>query len=104
MTSRPEPRRRVLLWLLRAGPCAWLLAACARSAPKRCDDLRGLSDAAQMGRALQQYTDRAWSPEQRCELCDFWQAAPEVSRCGACRVVPGPIHPKGSCVAFVAKR
>lgn len=99
-----RPTRRILLGTLCLAPWASLGACRKEEPPDRCRDLTGLSEADQVARALQQYTDHALSPEQQCDRCDFWEAARTAVECGTCRVLRGPIRPTGSCTAFARKR
>lgn len=83
---------------------AWLGGCRRKTEPDSCEDVTGLDDGALMGRALQRYVDRATSQDKQCSGCDFWLAASEVTACGRCRLLPGPIHPRGTCAAFVPKQ
>jgi hypothetical protein len=83
---------------------AGALAACGKKTePDSCSDVAGLSDAEKSARAALQYTDRSPQGDKRCELCSLYQPPSDVSQCGGCQIVKGPIHPKGYCTAFVPK-
>lgn len=97
--------RRAALRLLGAAPLAGaMLSACGKKdQPDSCQDVSGLSEAEKTSRSALQYTDKAPSPDKHCDLCNFWQPAPDPSQCGGCTLVKGPIHPKGYCTAFAPK-
>jgi anaerobic selenocysteine-containing dehydrogenase len=40
---------------------------------------------------------------QECDQCMHWIPGPSPTAQGQCKVVEGPINPKGYCVAFVKK-
>ena len=40
---------------------------------------------------------------QECDQCMHWIPGPNAGAPGQCKVVEGPINPKGYCVAFVKK-
>lgn len=103
-TSGDVTGRRRLLILVGSLPltASWL-AGCKRREPASCQDIRALAVHEQLARAFQQYTDRAPSEDTQCQRCDFWLAPDAPGECGACRVVRGPIHPRGYCTAFAAK-
>jgi hypothetical protein len=46
------------------------------------------------------YEDTSKRADRRCELCLHW--VPPESGCGSCKVVPGEIHPQGTCRVFSA--
>jgi hypothetical protein len=48
------------------------------------------------------YADRSPDPKKLCGGCQQFLPKPEAD-CGACKLLKGPIHPRGSCVAFAAK-
>lgn len=41
--------------------------------------------------------------DQKCSLCTLFVAGATPSADGTCKVIPGPISPKGWCTAFTAK-
>jgi hypothetical protein len=48
------------------------------------------------------YVDVSLEPGKTCSGCQqFIPAAPDA--CGSCKVVKGPINPRGNCKSFVAK-
>lgn len=47
------------------------------------------------------YVDNAPSDSQTCDNCKLYTLPQNGSPCGGCKVVPGPIHPKGYCAAWL---
>jgi len=78
------------------------LAGCARG-PK-CDDTSSLSpDDAKLRTEIAAYVEQAPDQTKRCELCvQFVPAGKDA--CGTCKVVKGPINPKGYCKLFQPKQ
>ena len=61
-----------------------------------------LSAADAQVRVSLQYVDNSVEAGKMCSLCQqFIPAAPDA--CGTCKVVKGPINPKGYCKSFAAK-
>jgi hypothetical protein len=48
------------------------------------------------------YSDVSADPEKACVKCLHFLPGPEGS-CGTCRMIRGPIHPKGTCKSFVQR-
>lgn len=103
VSRRTAVRALGLLPLFGAG-AAGLLAGCGKKTePDSCTDLMGVSDAEKAARSALQYADKSPHADKHCELCSLYQPVSDVSKCGGCQIVKGPIHPKGYCTAFVAK-
>jgi hypothetical protein len=67
-----------------------------------CTDTMSLSAADAQVRTSLAYVDSSVEPGKMCSNCQqFIPAAPDA--CGTCKVVKGPINPKGNCKSFVAK-
>ena len=49
------------------------------------------------------YADSALDSGKTCDRCQHFMPAPTPNACGTCKVVKGPINPKGGCKLFVAK-
>lgn len=49
-----------------------------------------------------QYQDQP-KGDQTCDTCVQWIPGPKPDAPGGCKVVEGPINPKGWCVAYVKK-
>jgi hypothetical protein len=77
-------------------------AACSKPKTLSCNDTMSLSSADAQTRVTLQYVDNSMQPGKMCSGCQqFIPAAPD--QCGTCKVVKGPINPKGYCKSFVAK-
>jgi hypothetical protein len=57
---------------------------------------------AKAGKQAMQYQDQP-KDGQTCDTCVQWIPGPKPDAPGQCKVVEGPISPKGWCVAFVKK-
>jgi hypothetical protein len=77
--------------------------ACGKEAkPLSCTDTMSLSAADAQVRTSLAYVDISTDPAKTCTNCQqFIPAAPNT--CGTCKVVKGPINPKGNCKSYVAK-
>jgi hypothetical protein len=79
-------------------------AACGKSGPpESCSDVAGLNEAEKSARSALQYSDNSPHADKHCNGCNLFQPPPEVSQCGSCQIVKGPIHPNGYCTAWVQK-
>lgn len=65
-----------------------------------CPEQNGLSVQEQAIRTSLKYEDGSQMPGRTCDNCKLY-TLPEISSCGGCKVVPGPIHPKGYCTAWL---
>jgi hypothetical protein len=74
----------------------------AESAAPSCSDTTGLSAADVQVRATLAYTDVSVEPSKVCTACQQFLPGP-ASGCGTCKILRGPVSPRGSCKAFVAK-
>lgn len=68
-----------------------------------CTDTSGLSQQQISVRESLKYTDSSPKPDQQCDNCNLYKEPAKEGTCGGCQTVPGPIHPKGWCSAWVAK-
>jgi hypothetical protein len=75
----------------------------AKGGELSCTDTAGLSEQQIKVRESLNYVDKSPKPEQLCENCQLYKEAPSAGECGGCQTVPGPIHPKGWCTAWVKK-
>lgn len=66
-----------------------------------CEDTSDLFPAERVRRTANEYADRTPRPPEYCFNCQYWEAAPRDEVCGACALVPGPIHPLGWCKAWI---
>ena len=68
-----------------------------------CTDVSGLDEQQRKTREALQYVDDSPKEDQRCNNCQFYVLPEGEAQCGTCQTVPGPIHPQGYCLAWVAK-
>lgn len=69
----------------------------------KCDDTSALPPDAKKARVeVAGYVERSTDVMKTCERCTHFAAGGE-DQCGTCKIVEGPIHPKGTCKLFVAK-
>ncbi len=67
-----------------------------------CTDTTGVTPSDLQMRNSLAYSDTSTEPEKACDKCLHFLPGPE-NACGTCRLVRGPIHPKGTCKSFVPK-
>lgn len=67
-----------------------------------CADLTGLTADEKQLRVTFQYVAESPYPDKLCDNCGFWVAPEGGAACGGCKVIKGPIHPKGHCTSWVA--
>ena len=79
-------------------------AACGKSEPKAlsCSDTTSLSSADAQVRTSLAYVDLSTEPAKTCLVCQQFLPGPP-NACGSCKVIKGPINPKGNCKSFLAK-
>jgi hypothetical protein len=97
-------RRDVLHRSAAFGVLAVVGAACGKSEPKgpSCADTTSLSASDAQVRTQLSYVDTAPDPTKACASCQqFLPAAPDT--CGGCKILKGPISPRGNCKSFLAK-
>lgn len=102
--ARAGTRRAFLTGVL--GLCVVPLAGAAcrgRSDELSCVDMDGLSNSDKATRSSVLYKDWSIYADKTCANCIFYQPPPESGGCGECRIVRGPIHPKGYCTGWIAK-
>jgi hypothetical protein len=79
-------------------------AACGKkTANANCTDISGLPPADVQVRTTVAYTDVSIEAGKLCSGCQQFIPPPTDAPCGTCKVVKGPINPKGMCKLFVAK-
>ncbi len=96
--------RAAVLGATAAGAIAatsFVTACSKKEAGLSCTDTNGLTMQQIQTRTSLQYVDATANPEQTCSNCNLFTSAGESS-CGSCTVVPGPVHPNGYCVSWVA--
>ncbi len=96
--------RRVTLQILGTLPVLSALAACGgKTEPGSCSDVSGLNEGEKAARSALQYVDRSNLADKQCRNCNLYEVPAQVTDCGKCQVVKGPIHPNGYCTAWVQK-
>lgn len=78
-------------------------AAACKGEPLVCDGLPSVAPADVPLRKTLEYVDTSPQPERACDGCTFYTAPSAPDTCGGCKVVRGPIHPKGTCKLFAKK-
>ncbi len=93
-------RRRLI-----GGGATLLLASCNRAdaSPASCTDVSALAPDDAKVRATLGYVDASTQGDKTCSACVQFIASPSPGQCGSCKLLKGPIHPRGSCKAFAAK-
>lgn len=76
-----------------------VLSACKRS--ETCPPAQLSADDAKL-RDTMHYTDHSPDPAKLCNGCQQYLPNTDAD-CGGCKLLKGPIHPAGYCVAFSAK-
>lgn len=71
--------------------------------PASCTDVSGLSPEDIQARVTLEYVDKSPDRSKPCEKCQQWVEPTESGACGGCRVLKGPIHPKGYCKVYVER-
>lgn len=49
------------------------------------------------------YVDDSPKPSQNCANCKLYTLPIDNQPCGGCKILPGPVHPKGYCTAWIAR-
>jgi hypothetical protein len=104
--DRPDPTsltRRHALLVLPATVVVALGTACKGGPPASCKDTSGLTKDEIATRTNLKYTDLSGDPKTRCSECRQYIPAPSSDACGTCKVMKGPVHPKGTCQVFTPK-
>jgi len=79
-------------------------AACNKGpAPLTCTDTSGLAAADVTVRTTLGYTDLSVEAGKMCTSCQQFIPNPAGNACGTCKIVKGPINPKGYCKSYAAK-
>ena len=71
--------------------------------PSICHGTDSLTEQQKAVRSSLKYVDQTPIKSQLCENCKLYTTPLPTATCGGCKVVPGPIHPKGYCIAWVAR-
>jgi hypothetical protein len=65
-----------------------------------CPDSDKVSADDRVRRANLKYVDKSPIPSRTCDNCKLYTLPKDSSPCGGCKVLPGPIHPKGYCQSW----
>jgi hypothetical protein len=68
-----------------------------------CTDTHALAPEEMQARTTLAYVDTTPEPGKECAGCQQFVAPPSDGQCGGCKVVKGPIHPRGYCKVFAPK-
>ncbi len=79
---------------------AGFVVGCRAAVPIACIDTSGLTPEDIEPRKTLAYADTAADPAKTCASCKQYLAPPKAGDCGTCKLVKGPIHPRGFCKAF----
>lgn len=66
-----------------------------------CPNQENLSQQDQQIRGSLNYVDKTPMQGRTCDNCKLYTLPQPGVMCGGCKVVPGPIHPKGYCTAWI---
>lgn len=101
-TGRREALRHLVVLSASIAVPGVFATACSKK--PTCTDVSGLSpDELKMRTEVAAYVESAPDPSKTCDACAQWVPASSENACGGCKVVKGPINPKGWCKLFVAK-
>lgn len=92
-------RRRVLFLGAASIALGGAAFGCQKSPPATCPQAK-LTPAEEQVRKTLAYVDRTPDPSKPCVKCLQYVPAAEADQCGGCKLMKGPIHPKGYCTAF----
>ena len=93
-----------------AGPCATRRAVLGLALTAGIGAAAGLrtgsahAQAAKLSKAAVKYTDAGAVEGKDCDDCSQFVPGSAPADFGTCRIVEGPIHPHGHCLAFTPKR
>lgn len=96
-------RRELFRYLALGAATAPLVPALAHAAKNECSAASDIPKSEKQVRKALKYTDNSPKADKQCADCELFEAAGSAEACGGCKTVPGPIHPKGHCTAWVAK-
>jgi hypothetical protein len=99
--STPCTRRRLLL----AAPATFaaLALSCAKKEPDACTSTLGLTQEEIKTRTSLGYRDREGDANKTCVKCTQYVEPKSIEDCGTCKVLKGPVHPRGGCNVFTPK-
>jgi hypothetical protein len=77
-----------------------LLAACDKALPISCTSVDSLKTDERATRESLEYVDISPKRDKNCENCRQWIPPGEDGACGSCKVMKGPVHPRGHCRVY----
>lgn len=80
-------------------------AACGKEkhATISCNDTTGLTAGEVQLRTVLAYADISPEAGKACARCIQFLPGPTPDACGGCKILKGPVNPKGSCRSFIVK-
>src|ERR1700733_12292710 len=99
------PRRKWLRRTLQVSMAGTLIvvSVCQKGKVSICADPANLSDAEISLRESLHYTEESTHSDQACAKCGFFEGA-GTSACGNCRLLKGPVNPRGRCDSWSAAK
>jgi hypothetical protein len=92
-------RRRLLSYSTGTLVLGLVGTGCGKSPPATCSSPALTPDELKV-RATLAYVDNTPDPSKPCIKCTQYIPAPAADQCGGCKLMKGPVHPKGFCNAF----
>ena len=101
--SRQAVSRRGYLQLSIAGALSVFIGGCGKSKSVMCGDPAKLSDAELSLRTSLHYSEESPEAGKACSGCGFFDAVAN-NPCGSCRLLKGPVSPRGHCDSWSAAK
>jgi len=95
-------RRRLILQTA-AAFTALVVPGCRQNHDFSCTSVVGLTPQEIQVRARLAYVDRSPDLAKNCANCNQFLLPPEAGKCGACKIMKGPVHPLGHCTSYVPR-
>jgi hypothetical protein len=70
---------------------------------KACVPAKELNQEQEAIRKNLRYVDETPVSSRTCDNCRLYTMPQGQDVCGGCQIVPGPIHPKGYCISWLAR-
>ena len=103
MVNDQLSRRDLFMNLAALGTVSLFGATGCSKAPLICTDTTGISPSDLTIRTSLAYVDVSTEATKSCATCQQFLPNATPNTCGTCKVLKGPINPKGYCKSFVAK-
>lgn len=95
--------RRSVSVVLSVAVVSGVLSACKKEEPASCASSPNLLPQEIQQRRALGYADRSPDPQKSCATCQHYLPSSDPTQCGGCALLKGPIHPKGTCTAYLRK-